>query len=154
MQKKDLFMILAMFLFVMDTFAAGTFTCEVFEKTVFSHDCVVCVQRNGDNDCVKEIETQCLSTKLVSTKVKDQRAVSGNNVNLGKKEKNFSFILGASDSGFSARVTSEKQNVEATLSSTTKIDLYEDNFSLAAKTKQNERVVGNVTEVQLNCRPF
>lgn len=141
-------------LFAMNTFASGSYSCEVFEKVVFSYDCVICESRNADNDCVKEVETQCLSTQLRSTNVKDQKAISNKSeIFLGQKGNDISFIFNVGKSGFSARLSSIKEDVETTQSSTVKIDVSADAFELSAKTKQNESVVGNITELLLSCRP-
>ncbi len=133
-------------------FAADSFTCSVSKKIVFSYDCTVCMQHNGDNDCVREEESTCFSQKRVDTGVKDVVLTpSATDLYLGRNNGDIAFIFGMSISGYSTRVTSSVENAEATFQSTKPLDPSHDSFELAAKTNKSSTVSGNVTEIILKC---
>lgn len=141
--------------FVVSTLALGadTFTCDVAKKVVFSYNCVVCTQVNGDNDCVKEEVATCFDVKKVAVGASDTVVHPGNEFFLGRKTDDVSFVFGMSASGLSARVSSVKENVEATMQTSRALDPWHDSFELTAKTQKSKKVVGNVTEINLSCRP-
>ncbi|MBY0414875.1 MAG: hypothetical protein K2Q18_11950 [Bdellovibrionales bacterium] len=133
-------------------FAADTFACKVSKKIVFSDNCIVCTQRNGDNDCVKEEMTKCFSQKEIDTGVEDIALhPSTTELYLAKNNGDISFIFGMSPSGYSTRITSTVEHAEATFQSTNTLDPWHDSFELSAKTNKSSSIVGNVTEVILKC---
>lgn len=129
---------------------AGDFQCQVNKKTFYEYSCVQCAQRNGDNDCVREITTTCLGTKETNV-LKATKMVSASDIFISGQNREAQFILSQAASGHSYRLTYPVDGSEVTFGSSSHIDLDRANFEVELKTKAPARS-GSVVALKLQCK--
>jgi hypothetical protein len=127
---------------------AGNLRCEITKDVVYRFACTQCVQKNGDNDCVREIKTTCSDTKSVSV-VKANKSV-GIEFFISGKTKEASFIFSQGPSGHSLKL-SYVDGSESYYGSHSQFDIRESDIELSLKTKADV-LPGKVTGLKLNCK--
>ncbi len=134
-------------------FSANTFTCTVFKEVLTPYSCKVCESRNGDNDCVKEIETTCLETRSYPTKVSASDSSDKDSFSFAASDNGIKMFISQSKSGYSAILRSEALAVDTAIQSTKTINLKMDSIELSSKTNQKLNTSGSVSKLTLRCMP-
>lgn len=138
--------------FSLNSFAGDFFTCRLMRRVVMSEPCTICVETNGNDTCIREIQTQCLTEKNVRMGLSDSRKNSANeNFFLSNREADTSFSFRLTSKGHSATIASLEHNAHASFSSAVTLNPWKDSFELIAKTDEPKDRVGSVTALVLYC---
>lgn len=144
-------LVLVLFVFSVPVLSQA-YTCEVSEKVLDVRACTVCDKKDGNNDCVHEVESTCGYEVSLATEVKQSVNASQSQLFLGQRGVKASFVLSGSETGYTARLTSEKTGEESSFSSNHVLDFKKDQVSLFLKLAQKATRRGDTIGFALTCK--